>query len=283
VSDNQQTDGLSQSSTGNPTFESAPQRSESQVPEGMRLVSTSEYEQLSRQANNFKGSAPLIDRLVKAQVKTPDDLDRVLGSYKQINDLGVDLGQLSGAFRREEQQEQEQTGAQFDPREWESKISQTVDSRLAAERHESAAERESRLVESHAKQLAGDNASQAKIDAAKRLIEHEIRNGSAQFYDESDPRMGSLAKSYFKPHDEKSFAGVVSKVGALWKELSASEIRDAAKRGTPTPGQGVTGGDGPTTDGKQNRPFASLSREEKLQIFNRRIGERSGGNPMSQA
>jgi hypothetical protein len=284
VSDIEQTVGTTPASTGNPApQETAPQRSEPQIPAGKRIVDESEYELLSRHSNNYKGAAPLIDRLTKSGVKGVDDLDRMLGSYKAINEIGLDVDQLRNAFRREEQEEQGNQTPQFDPNEIDSRINQTVNSRLAMIEHQTASQREVELIESAAKKLAGDSASAARIDAARRLILAEARDGSARLYDPSDPVKGTLAQSYFMPHDEKSLAGVVEKVGALWKELSVAEIRDAARRGTPTPGQSVTGGDGPSTEGKQNRPFASMSQEEKLREFQRRFNEKRGGAPMSQA
>lgn len=282
MSEEQQTDGTQQVSSGNPAPQPAPQTTEPTIPEGKRLVDATEYEQLSRQANNFKGSAPMIDRLVKSGVKTVDDLERVLGSNKKLNDLGIDLDQLSSAFRQEYEEATPEQKPAFDPEDIDSLIDKRVNSRLAEDRYQSAAQQESKLFEAAAKELAGSGASRAKIDAAKRLIEHEARNGSAQFYDEFDPVMGSIAGKYFKPHDEKSIASVKEKVGALWKELSASEIRDAAKRGTPSPGQSATGGDGPTTDGKQNRRFVDLSHDEKIAFVQKMQNQRMGATPMSQ-
>lgn len=285
MSEVQQTEGTISNQSGNPAPQQpAPQRTEPSIPEGKRIVDVSEYETLARQANNYKGASGLIDRMVKSNIRTPEDLDRVLDTYQKVNGIGLDVNQLASAFRRDEPvQESGQVESQYDPEEIESKITQTVNARLAAVEHQSAAKRESELVSSYAKKLAGEGASQGKIDAARRLIEYEIRNDSAQFYDPNDQSFGSLADKFFKPHDEKTLAGVLEKVGAQWKELSASEIREAARRGTPTPGQSATGGDGPATDGKQNRPFASLSQEEKLREITRRFNGAAGGMPMSQA
>ena len=103
----------------------------------------------------------------------------------------------------------------------------------------------------------------------------EARGDSARLYDDNHP----LASTEFQPHDEQSLQAVKQKVGAQFKELLGAEIREAAKSGTPSPGQADTGGDGPATAGKQNRSFTEMSKEEKLEWV--RKNYYSGGTPMS--
>jgi hypothetical protein len=143
--------------------------------------------------------------------------------------------------------------------------------------HQQAVQSESRLFDQAAREIAGANASPARLEGVKRLLLSEARGDSARVYDDGHP----LATQQFRPHDEQSIAAVKQKVGAQFKELLGAEIREAAKGGTPSPGQADTGGDGPSTSGKQNSSFVNMSKEEKLEYIRKNFY--SGGQPLSQS
>jgi hypothetical protein len=102
VSDNQQTVGNQPvQPTGNPQA-AAPQQAEPQIPTGKRLVDDAEYQRLSRHSEQFRGAAPLINRLVERGVQSPEDFDRVWQRNQRIDELGLDLDSLGKALGKGE-------------------------------------------------------------------------------------------------------------------------------------------------------------------------------------
>lgn len=277
MSDNQQTDGVQDvQQPGNPQ-NAAPQHAEPQIPSGKRLVDDAEYQRLSRHSEQFRGAAPLINRLVERGVKSPEDFDRVWQTNERVNSLGLDIDQLGKAFGREETQEPQQAQNPFDPEQIRSLVRESLGSEMRVHEHQKAVQSEGRLFEQAAKEIAGVDASPGRLEAAKRLLMAEARGDSARLYDDGHP----LASQEFRPHDEQSLQAVKQKVGAQFKELLGAEISAAAKAGTPSPGQADTGGDGPSTSGKQNRSFSDMSKEEKLEWV--RKNYYTSGQPMSQS
>lgn len=276
MSDNQQTEGTpSVQPSGNPQT-AVPQQAELQIPAGKRLVDDAEFQRMSRHSEQYRGAAPLISRLVERGVKSPEDFDRVWQRNKQIEDLGIDLDQFGKAFNREEPG-QEQQASPFDPEQIRSVVRDSFTEQMKIHEHEQLARSESRLMEQAAKEIAGENASAARLNAVKQLLLAEARGESAILYDDGHP----LASSQFRPHDERSIAAVKQKVGAQFKELLGAQIREAAKGGTPSPGQADTGGDGPSTSGKQNGSYLDMSADEKKEWIRKNFY--SEGQPVSGA
>lgn len=280
MSEQQQTDGIDNSQTiGNPAPESAPERSEPQIPEGKRIVDDGEYQQLSRQAANYKGAAPMIQKLVDSGYKTPEDIDRIVGQFKKLQDLGLDADQLAMAFGGQREPEPApDLGKGFDPNEISNlvstKVAETLQHREVLGQHKSAFEKQTQSIEQAAREIAGENASESKIEAAKRLIRDEIRS-EPLFYDEGHP----LADQEYRPYGDSEFAKVKEKVGSMFRELSGAQVREAAKRGVPTPGQADIAGDvSASTNGKQNRDsIFDMDRDQLTALVRRKLAERGGG------
>lgn len=255
---------------GTPGSESPQTPAAPTVPEGMTLVPKDQLETLQRQANNYKGAAPLLNAAVELGFKTPDDLKSAFEPVRQAREMKVDLGGVLTSLRSPEAQPEPKSDAE----RIKADILGEFRTEQARERHVTMQEHESTMVSNLVSKMAGDKADQDTLEAIEGIVTLQLYKSTPLY--ESGPLKGQP-----RPVNEREFSKIAERAQAIWASQRGQHLKDiAANAGTarsPAAPGGAGAGDGPA-----RKPGQPPTRDEAREWLDRQRAARAGA-PLSQA
>lgn len=243
------------------------------VPEGMTLVPKTELETLQRQANNYKGAAPLLNAAVELGLKTPDELRSAFTPVKQAREMGLDLSGVLTSIRKPESPPAQPTDAE----RLKSEILGEFRSEQAMERHAQAQAAEEDRVSGLVAKMVGEKGSDGERRAARGLVYDFLVEHGAVY--ESGPLKGRP-----RPANDREFSQVAKDATETWTSIRGQHLKEiAANAGTArSSGPPAPGGAGAGDGSQARKPGQPPTRDEVVLWLERQRALRAGA-PLSQA
>ena len=228
------------------------------VPAGYRLTRESDYESLSRTAERAKGTDALFNEAKKHGFDSLDGLKGFLPLIGGLRSKNADIKALESFLLSKESEDDapESKGiSRFDPAKFEqditSKLTSTLDKRLALTQHEMAVKGEADLLASAAKELAGSKASAWGSKLAEGYLRDRIA-AAREFYPDNHP----LHSEYFAPLTTATVKSVLDAIKKEQAESTAAKIVGKADSIRKTPATVPTSAGNTTGPGApQDKPL----------------------------
>lgn len=259
-----------------PTVATPPANPAPSVPDGMELVPRDELANLRRNADQYRGNAPLINRLVQSGIKSGEELDSALGPVRQAREMGLDLNGVLTSLRRPETpatQEEEKPLTR-------TELASFMQDMKTREHHESVAAREGELIQSLVTQLVGEKGSEVERRAARGLVYDFMSDPSVCRAYESGPFKGQVM-----PLSEREFASIQKSATDAWQAIRGQRLQEvAANAGTARAAPPAPGGAGAATSTDASKPMPGTP-EHRALVMQRleQLEARRSGAPLSQA
>lgn len=245
------------------------------VPDGMELVPKDELANLRRASDNYRGAAPLINKLVQSGIKSPDDLTNVLTPVQRAREMGLDLNGVLNTLRPP-------MPATAAPEESKpltrADLSSYMEDQKVKDRHETAAAQEDVMIRGLVDHLVGEKGSEAERRAVRGLVYDYVTERTTAY--DSGPLRGQV-----KPLSEREFAQIKASATDGWKAIRGQHLQEiAANAGTARPAPVAPGGAGAATTSPNLRPLPGTP-EHRAMVeakLDRMQAGRSGA-PLSQA
>jgi len=248
------------------------------IPEGQRLVPESEYTQYRRSHDQYKGAEPMIQAMVKAGYKTPEDIQKIADLRAQ----GFDLDSLARSFKKPVSDREAETPTDQMTRDELMELLDNRDSKSSATfEHKTAFQKQNDMVQSLINELAGDDANDFDKGDWKLRIRGYMADNMV-LYENGHP----LAREDYRPYGEAEvkslrdhFKGVAEKRAAAGTAEVAKGASEAKRKPAPMTA-GDSGGQGKAHDSSGSGETDD-ERKARLTAFVEKRQASRAGNPVS--
>lgn len=208
------------------------------IPEGHRLVKNDEWERASRYGDVAKGYEPFYKTAKELGFDKPEDLAQFKDFFGGVKKRGWDSGMLNRLVS-DQPEDRSQTQTQQAPPLDGNALKAEIRAEIA---HESAVGKESDLLDSAAKEFAGDKATEYDIRNIRRALKAEVED-MREVYPKGHPLHERFLQPITKAHLDKVLANF-RKEKADWDAKRVTEKADKVRASVPTQTLGNAGGQG---------------------------------------
>lgn len=240
------------------------------VPDGFTQVRTEDYASTERLANQARGQAQIINPLVTAGIKTPEDVAALIADRATLAELravNVDVSQLVGSLSGGSQPAPEPTQTPVDAVTREEFTTARAFDRAEVV-HESQTQGQDERITVLVNELAGKDASEFHKNSVAATVK-DIMLRESYFYPEGHS-LYRKENGYIQPLDAAAWAKVETDARAGYGGKPAQKVTAPAMVGNG-------GGQGPgATQSSESTPFQSLPQEDQLAEAQKIVDELNG-------
>lgn len=247
--------------------EGAPVQPAQSVPDGMRLVSNDDFSRLSRIESAYKGERPLVDAILKAGVKSPEDFGTMhtrAQQFAKFEQAGIPADALLAAMEQGVNDDGAANMGVFDPESFKAEIMADMQRQQAQAEYDRALAGHDKLFKSVTNdelfaELLGENPS----DFHKAMLQSHLQmqaHGMRELYGDDHPLSGNLA-----PLNDELVGQALASVREQYAKAQGAALDNAAKAAAggkpPAKPSGTPAGSGSRQGAPEDEPPADPHQE----------------------